>query len=57
MMTKEEQLRIVFTEEVKKLMGDQERALVDDVIVPIQVVIENTVNILLKEVKIRTNLK
>ena len=55
-MTKKEQLKEVFTKEVKKLVGDYERALVGDVIVPIQSVVEDTVNTLLKEVTIRTNL-
>ena len=55
-MTKKEQLKQVFTKEVKKLMGDHETALVDGNIVPIQSVIEDTVNTLLKEVTIRTNL-
>ena len=55
-LTKKEQLKKVFTEEVKKLMGDHETALVDNLIVPIQSVVEDTVNTLLKEVTIRTNL-
>ena len=52
-MTKKEQLKEVFTKEVKKLMGDHETALVDNVIVPIQSVVDDTVNTLLKEVTIR----
>ena len=55
-MTKKEQLKQAFTREVKKLMGNNETALVDNLIVPIQLVVENTVNVLLKEVTIRTNL-
>ena len=55
-MTKREQLKEVFTREVRKLMGDYETALVDNLIVPIQSVVEDTVNTLLKEVTIRTNL-
>ena len=55
-MTKREQLKEVFTREVKKLIGDHGEALVDDLIVPIQSVVEDTVNTLLKEVTIRTNL-
>ena len=56
-MTKQEQLKGVFTKEIKKLMGDHENALVDNLIVPIQSVVNDTVNTLLKEVTIRFNLE
>ena len=52
-MTKKEQLKEAFTREVKKLMGDHETALINNLIVPIQSVVEDTVNTLLKEVTIR----
>ena len=55
-MTKKEQLKQAFTKEVKKLVGDHGEALADGLIVPIQSVVEDTVNTLLKEVTIRTNL-
>jgi len=55
-LTKQEQLKEVFTREVKKLIGDYGNALIDGLIVPIQSVVEDTVNTLLKEVTIRTNL-
>ena len=55
-MTRKEQLKQAFTKEIKKLVGDHDIAMVDGVIIPINEVVNNTVNILLKEVSIRTKI-
>lgn len=55
-MTRKEQLKRIFTKEIKKLVGDHDQAMVNGVIIPIDEVVNNTVNILLKEVSIRTRI-
>lgn len=52
-MNKKEQLKEVFTKEVREFMDDREIALIDNLIVPMQSIINNKVNVLLKRVTTR----
>ena len=56
-LTKEEQLRKIFSKEIRELLQGHETVLVDDVHIPALEFINGLVDKLLYEVKIRVNLK
>jgi len=56
-MTKYEQLRRVFTKEIKRLADDKCSVMVGNIVYPVEQFINTTVDMLLKEVEIRTNLR
>lgn len=55
-MTKEEQLRKVFTKEIEALVSDKTVAIIENTIYPISELVDRVVNKLIYEVKIRTKL-
>jgi len=55
-LTKEEQLKKIFSKEIRELLQGHETVLVDDVHIPASLFVNDLANKLLYEVKIRTKL-